>query len=111
MKIELLIFEGRPNHEAAERLLRETISELQIDTGIDIVYVKDNDDAILNKFLGSPSIRINGKDIEVEENESTQSSMRCRMYHTEYGLSGIPPKQLIRDTLMRARNRPSIGET
>ena len=80
MKIEILVFDGCPNSEPAKRLVRDSVDELGIDANIEIVNVVDNDDAIAKRFLGSPSIRINGKDLEIEENESTQYSMRCRVY-------------------------------
>ncbi len=81
MKIEILYFEGCPNHEPTVLLLNETVSELGIDAEINMVKVKDNNDAIGKKFPGSPSIRINGKDLEIDdENKLTQYSMQCRMY-------------------------------
>jgi len=102
VKIELFYFDGCPNHEPTERLLREAMVELGIDTAINAVNIADDDDARVRKFLGSPSIRIDGRDIEIEENESTAYSMRCRVYHAKTGLSGVPPKQLIRDALAKA---------
>jgi len=102
VKVEFITFEGCPNHEPALTLLRETISELQIDADIEVIFVTNNDDAMSRKFLGSPSIRINGRDIESDEDESTQYSMRCRVYRRETGQTGVPPKKLIRDALRRA---------
>jgi len=101
MKVEFFTFEGCPNHEPALRLLRETISELKIDADIEVVFVTNNDDAMSRKFLGSPSIRIDGRDIEINEDESTQYTMRCRVYRVEIGQTGVPPKKLIRDALLR----------
>ena len=101
MEIELLVFEGCPNQEPTERLLRQTISELKISTEVKVVTVNDNDEAIVKRFLGSPSIRIDGRDIEIEEGKGTQYAMRCRVYSTERGYNGVPPKQLILDALFR----------
>lgn len=108
MKIELLFFEGCPNHEPAERLLREVIAAMDVDAEIILIDVLNNDDAIAKKFLGSPSIRIDGSDLELEEDESTLYSMRCRVYRGEKGLSGIPPAHLIRDALLKAMKRSRI---
>lgn len=105
MKIELFYFDGCPNHEPTERLLREVMAEFGIDTTINAVNITSDDDARLRKFLGSPSIRIDGTDIEIEENESTTYSMRCRVYHAKTGLSGVPPKQLIRDALAKSMSK------
>ena len=95
MKIELLVFDGCPNSEPTEKLIRETVSELGGDVKIEVVTVLDNYDAVAKRFLGSPSVRVNGKDLEIEENETTQYSMRCRLYRTEDGQTGAPSKELL----------------
>jgi len=105
MEIELFYFEGCPNYEPTKRLLRQVMAELGISTEITSVNVTNEEHAKAMKFLGSPSIRIDGRDIEIEENESTTYSIRCRVYHTETGLSGVPAKQLIRDALLKVSKR------
>lgn len=101
MKIEILVFDGCPNSESTQKLVRETVDELSIDASIDILTVVDNDDAVAKRFLGSPSIRIDGKDIEVEEDDTTQYAMRCRIYRDGDVQSGLPPKQLLISALER----------
>lgn len=95
MKIEILVFDGCPNIESTEKLVSETINELGIDANIEIVNVVDNDDAVAKRFLGSPSVRIDGKDLEVEEDELTQYAMRCRIYRDGDEQSGVPSKGLM----------------
>lgn len=102
MKIEILVFDGCPHAESAEKLVRETADELGIDAHIEMVKVIDNDDAVARRFLGSPSIRINGKDIEIEENELTQYSMRCRLYRQSDSQAGVPPKELLVSAFLNA---------
>ena len=105
MIIEILLFDDCPNAEATEKLVRETVSKLEIDASIEITKVINNDEAIDKRFLGSPSIRINGKDLEVEEDELTQYSMRCRVYRQEDSQSGVPPKDLLVSALSIASTR------
>ena len=102
MKIELLVFDGCPNSEPAERLVRETVAELGVDASIEIVKVVDNDDAIAKRFLGSPSIRVNGNDVEMVEDELTQYTMRCRIYRDGDSQSGLPPIALVKKRLAEA---------
>ncbi len=102
MKIELLIFDGCPNHEAAEKLVRASMEKLSIKDNIAIINVVDNDDAVSKRFLGSPSIRINGKDIEIEENEQTEYSMRCRVYWIDDKQSGVPSEEILLNKLKEA---------
>ena len=95
MKIEFLYFAGCPHMQPAKELLNNVLRELGVKADITDVHIADNADAIAKRFLGSPSIRINGQDLELAENDQTQYSMRCRIYKTEKGNSGIPPKELL----------------
>lgn len=95
MKIEFLYFDGCPNHVRALSHLKESLDELRVDTDIEVIEIKDNSEAVEKQFLGSPSIRINGKDIEIDENESTEYSMRCRRYRYGQNILGYPPKAMI----------------
>lgn len=82
-KIRFLYFEGCPHAEPALKLLKETIE------------IKTLDDAEKYNFLGSPTIQINGLDIEKKRREQ-KAVMGCRVY--ENG-SGVPPKELIVEAL------------
>ena len=105
MKIELLVFDGCPNSEPTEKLIRETVSELGGDVKIEVVTIADNYDAVARRFLGSPSVRVNGKDLEIEEDASTQYSMCCRIYRNDENKSGIPPKELLIKAIQAARQK------
>lgn len=95
MKIELLYFDDCPNWQLSEQFLREAIDELKLEAEILLINVKDNNGAITNRFLGSPSIRINDKDLEIVEDHSTEYSMRCRRYRSDSEILGCPPKEMI----------------
>ncbi len=100
MHIEFLYFEGCPNHEIALSNLKESLSELDIHTDIKIIKVESPEDALEYRFLGSPSIRINNKDLEIEEDNSTEYSMRCRRYKNGETMVGFPSKELIQLKLL-----------
>jgi len=102
MKIELLVFDGCPNHEPAEQLIRESVAELSVEADIEVINVVDHDDAVAKRFLGSPSIRINGRDLELTEDGDTQYSMRCRVYRTGDKQSGVPAKALLAKRIQEA---------
>lgn len=95
IKVELLYFNGCPNWEQSEKLLQEVIDELELQTKIELINVEDNNDAIENRFLGSPSIRINDQDLEITEDKSTEYSMRCRRYRSGSDIVGHPSRELI----------------
>jgi hypothetical protein len=100
--VEVLIFEGCPNAEGTEQMVRDAVKALNTAADIEVVKVVDNEDAVAKRFLGSPSIRINGRDIEVDEDDTTKYSMRCRVYRSGEQSSGVPPKELLLSALAKA---------
>jgi hypothetical protein len=99
MKIELFYFDGCPNHEQTLLILQDCLKELSLEAAVERIKVESNEDAAKLRFLGSPSIRINGKDLEYDDESGMEYSMRCRIYRTGTGMQGYPPKELIMQAL------------
>ena len=96
MKIEFLYFDGCPNHETALTNLKDVLSDADMNDEIEIINIEKPEDVIKHRFLGSPSIRINNKDLEITEDDSTEYSMRCRRYKNGDLMEGFPSKELIK---------------
>ena len=62
--VEVLFFEGCPNYEPTLRLVREVVAGAGGSAEIREVEIKSPEEAESLRFLGSPSVRINGCDIE-----------------------------------------------
>lgn len=99
MKIELLYFEGCPNHVQALDNLKSVLKESGLVEEIDIINVTDNADALARQFLGSPSIRIDGRDLEDADHNGAEYSMKCRRYRNGDRIDGYPPKEMIAEAL------------
>lgn len=99
MKIELLYFEGCPTHDAARELIDETIAELAIDAEVEEIHVQDDEEAQALEFLGSPSIRVNGVDIDPDAKTEGPFGRSCRLYETADGKRGCPPAGMLVDAL------------
>ncbi len=91
MVIEVLYFEGCPNLEPTLELARSVAKELGVDAAVRKVAVRDHQEAERLGFLGSPSVRVHGVDIEPGADARTEYSLSCRVY----GSSGVPPKELL----------------
>ena len=100
MKIEILYFEGCPNHEPADRAVREVLAELNVDAEITHVDVPDEATAARVRFPGSPTIRVDGEDVAPEEANGSYS-LRCRIYQTSSGMTGLPDIEAIRAAIRR----------
>lgn len=96
MKIEFLYFKNCPGHAPALSLLEQILLETDTTVSIEKIEVTSPELAIQHRFLGSPSIRINGVDIEGRE-EASEYGLKCRIYR-DTG-SGVPSERVIREAL------------
>lgn len=95
MKIELLYFAGCPTYKRAEELLKEVLEDIRAEASVEVKKIDSPEQAEAEKFLGSPSIRVNGVDIDPAARESFDFGLKCRIYHTAQGLRGWPDKEMI----------------
>lgn len=97
--VEVLYFDGCPNHLAAQALVERVSADVGRDVEIKFVNVADTDAAARERFLGSPSVRVNGRDIEPGAEARTDYALACRVYRTDDGPSGQPDERWLRDAL------------
>ena len=88
--VELLYFAGCPNHDAFLPHLRHLLDRSRPGL-VRLVEVTDDADAQRLRFLGSPSVRVDGGDVEPGADERTGFGLQCRVYRTPDGLAGAPP--------------------
>jgi hypothetical protein len=100
--IEVLYFDGCPNHEALLPRLREILSRDGIPTDIDLRRIADDEAAQRERFLGSPTVRVDGRDVEPDAERRTDYGMKCRLYRTPAGLSGQPQDELLQAAVRNA---------
>lgn len=106
MKVEVLYFDGCPNHEALLPRLRELIASTGIATDIEFVEVQDADAADRERFLGSPTVRVNGHDVEPAADQRSDFGLKCRLFATPEGLRGTPADDWVLAALQRAQAAP-----
>lgn len=102
MKIEVLYFDGCPNHEALLPHLRELLDRADVATEVELVNVPDDDAAQTERFLGSPTLRIDGRDVEPGAEGRTDFGLKCRLYRTDDGFAGLPPDEWVLDAVRRS---------
>ncbi|MFQ5599067.1 MAG: DUF2703 domain-containing protein [Candidatus Krumholzibacteriia bacterium] len=96
MKVQILYFDGCPNFEPTLDLLKQTASKLSVHPQIDTVEVKSANDARRLRFLGSPTVRVDGQDVDPAARCRTDYAMSCRVY----GSSHTPPRELLEAALL-----------
>ena len=101
-RVELLWWEGCPSTDEALEMLRQVMAELGLDPGaIDVREVSTDDEAERERFIGSPTIRIDGRDVQPMPDEPI--GLACRVYRTGDGhVSPLPDRGEVRQTLSDA---------
>jgi hypothetical protein len=87
--IELLYFDGCPNREALLARRHELLDQLGRAPNL-VRKIDDDASAQRERFLGSPTVRVAGRDVEPGADERTHYGMKCRLYATPAGLTGMP---------------------
>ena len=99
MKIDLLWFDDCPNHHAAEELVLETLKDFGVDAPVNKIKVPDLETGEKTRFPGSPTIRINGTDVDPTYEDTGDYTPRCRVYLTSEGFKGVPEKAWVADAV------------
>lgn len=102
MKVEVLYVAECPSHPAAVRLVKQVLAAEGVAAEIQEVLVRDEGMADELRFSGSPTIRINGRDVAGESQKAQGFALSCRLYpgSTEVGL---PPAEVIHRAVLAAR--------
>lgn len=95
MTIELLYFDGCPSQEALLPRLRQLLDQERIDEQVELRQVESPEQAEGERFLGSPTLRVNGRDVDPGAETRDDFGLKCRLYRTEEGLQGTPPDEWI----------------
>jgi hypothetical protein len=98
-RVEFLYWEGCPSHDEALELLRSVLSERGLDVDVDVRQVHTLEDAQALGFPGSPTIRVDGRDID-PGSAADRPSLTCRIYRLEDGrVSPVPSRKQLEDAL------------
>jgi hypothetical protein len=102
VRVEVFYIDGCPNHQRTVERVKALLNELPSAAEMIEVPITDVGSALANRFLGSPTVRVNEIDVEPSARISNQFGLMCRTYLDGAKRGGIPPIELIRDALERA---------
>ena len=103
MNVDVLYFDGCPNYEALLPRLRELLAITGVAADIGLVEIQDADAAERERFLGSPTVRIDSQDVEPDAEQRSDFGLKCRLYATSDGSRGTPADGLVLAALHRAQ--------
>ncbi|SRR5260370_41463036 len=102
MKIELIHIADCRNIDTARRLLKEALRELGLPDEISEIEVSNSAQAEELEFPGSPTIRVDDKDVEATLPGEGSCGLSCRMYVIDGTLHGVPSDEMIRRAILSA---------
>jgi protein-disulfide isomerase len=102
VKVEVLYVAECPSHPAAMKLIKEVLAADGVAAEIQEVLVRDERMADKLRFSGSPTIRINGRDVAGESQKAQSFALSCRLY-PESKQVGLPPVEVIHRAVLAAR--------
>jgi hypothetical protein len=100
MRIEILYVPGCPNFQPAVEQVERVLSSQSVQAEIRSIAVRTDAEAREWMFPGSPTIRVNGED--VEPHHTCVPSIACRLYASR---SGVPSEESLRIAISSAKRR------
>jgi hypothetical protein len=98
VQVSFLYYEECPSHDLALERLREVMGEEGVPDDVEVVKVESEEQAHELRFVGSPTIRVDGQDIEPPTDP--HYALTCRAYRLADGrTSPLPSKDMIRHAL------------
>lgn len=107
MRIELLYFDGCAGHEAFLPRLRELLAQAGVDALVEERRVESDADAHSERFLGSPTLRVDGVNVEPGDVDRTDFGLRCRLYRAGEVLQKAPRAEWVLGAVQRGDADPS----
>lgn len=99
-------WEDCPSHEQAYKLLQEALSQTGIQATVERIEVKSHEEAATLRFPGSPTIHINGIDLDPAGAEQNPVGLSCRVYRLPDGrFSPVPALEIITNALQEAQRK------
>jgi hypothetical protein len=103
VQIDFYYFADCPSHEDALARLKSVLAQEGLTADIRVAEVMSEEEAEDLAFIGSPTIRIDGDDIDPSAAEQHDYGLSCRGYRRADGrISPLPPPEMIAAALRRA---------
>ena len=100
--IEVLYVQDCPHYRETLALVDRVRGELGIDTELRTTLIVDQAAADQARFAGSPTVRVDGRDVEPGSEPVTKYVLGCRLYRLEHRFAGQPEERWVREALVHA---------
>ena len=102
MTIQLFYFDGCPSYEQALANVKDALRAEGLVEAVEMIPVISDTDAQAKHFLGSPTIRVDGTDLEGADADARVYGYGCRVYESGGQRVGWPSVAQVRQSLQTA---------
>jgi hypothetical protein len=103
VRVSFLYYEECPSHDLALERLRKVMAEEGIPNKVEVLKVETEEQARELRFVGSPTIRVDGQDIDPPT--EPRYALTCRVYRLDDDrISPLPSKDMIQRVLRAPEN-------
>ena len=102
LEFRILYFRDCPNFAKACEVVSEVIKERHLIASVSLVPVSTDSDLEAMGFYGSPTVQLNGVDIELcyyKEDREVLTELGCRLYNCDHG-AGCPSEAMLECALL-----------
>lgn len=101
MRVQLLYYLECPSHERALELIQQALAEEGRHAEIEIIRIDTQEQAQAHQFIGSPTIRING--VEIQPQPDLPYRLTCRTFiHEDGRLSPLPSLTMLKEAIRQS---------
>jgi hypothetical protein len=97
--IEVLYVQDCPHYRDTLALVDRVRGELGIDAELRTSLIVDLAAAEAARFAGSPTVRVDGQDVEPGSEPVTEYVLGCRLYRLQHRYAGLPEERWVREAL------------
>ncbi|MGH3135347.1 MAG: DF family (seleno)protein [Gaiellaceae bacterium] len=102
VRIEILARKDCPSRGMAIAVVEKVVAETGVPAEVEVVDMTSYEQARTRRFLGSPTVRVEGRDVDQRLNGRTEFTLGDRVYRTDRGLAGWPDEEWVREALLLA---------
>ena len=102
VRIEILARKDCDSLGMAVAVVDRVVAEMGVHAEIEVIAVASLAEAVSLRFLGSPTVRVDGRDVDKQPNGYASVTLDDRVYRTERGLAGWPDAEWVREAILLA---------
>lgn len=96
VRVDLLYIDGCPSHPALLAHLRRLLDTEGVRAAVHQIRIDGPEHAVEHRFLGSPTLRVDGVDVDPAAASRTDYGLGCRLYRYPDGTTHpCPPDEWI----------------